>query len=92
MVVEMQTLHGNSKQSGRSGLGLIILLETTHEHFELIIHRVADIKLVSQAISEKLSRHWTDIIPTLTKVNVSSGFPLFTATSVQAMGIIIPSL
>ena len=36
LVVEMQTLHSHSKQLGRSGLGLVTLLQTkhAHEHFE----------------------------------------------------------
>ena len=39
LVVKMQTLHCQSEQSGRSGLGPITFLQTKHEreHFELII-------------------------------------------------------
>ena len=39
MVDKLQTLHCQSEQSGRSGLGPITFLQTEHEHerFELII-------------------------------------------------------
>ena len=40
LVVEMQTLHGHSKLSGRSGLGPVTFLQTKHAHLhlELTIH------------------------------------------------------
>ena len=37
LVVEVQTLHGHSKYSGRSGLGLVTFLQTKHAQV-LTIH------------------------------------------------------
>ena len=49
--LQWQTLHGHSKQSGRSGLGpnTFLWTEHAHEHFQLIIHlRIVDIKTSKQ--------------------------------------------
>ena len=67
----MRTLHGHSKQSGRSGVGLVAFLQTKHAHlyFELI-HVGVDIKTSKPGLLRKSSHHWTDIISMLTKVNI----------------------
>ena len=84
----MQTLHGHSKKSERSGLGPVTFLQTKHTHLHLDTCRVVDIKTSKPGLLRKPSHHWTDIIPRLTKVNISPGF---CTIYVHSMGI-IPSL
>ena len=56
LVVKMQILHGQSKQSGRSGFGLITFLLTkrAHEHIELIIHVIVELKTSQAGLSPKI--------------------------------------
>ena len=89
----MQTLHGHSKQLGRSGLGPITFLQTkhAHEHFELIIRtlRVVDTKASKPGYLQKASISGQTSF--LYQQKSMFHFALFIAISVHSMGI-IPSL
>ena len=63
-VVEVQTIHGHSKHSGKSGLGLVTFLQTTSACTLGINNtcRVVDIKTSKPGLLWKASHHWTSFL------------------------------